>query len=416
MLEGRSVFGDLVVYKIPSKSLDKLECFTKHPSSVDSEFCKSIFGAMEYTQDSKPRYYASSFKINYHQVKDLLEKVNNGASLEGASDVIKVRESLITLLQDIIGIDADTSKSLSREWSEYVNQDPESVRTFDKYKLLKLGEDLELQDKRFNEIETKTQELSKKVDDNNVMTEGEKTRSKEMINKISNILKKISTKVDAHDPILQEVIGKVQELSDARESTVKNFKDIWFKISDIEDRFIKVESMTQALNKKVDDNNAMTEEEKTKSKEIIHKISNSLNKISTKVDAHDPILQEMIGKVQELSEAHESNVKIFMDSWFKVSDLEGRFTKVESMTQALNEKVDDNNAMTEEEKTKSKEMIHKMSEALEEINSRLDVHDPMLENITTQFNGLLNSHVFTMTNLDDLMTVLGNCGYQPWHY
>lgn len=73
LLEHRDAFGYHLIYQITDQEV--FPPLEKHPSEINEEFAKSIFGEMKYTETAKPRYYVISAQINYLYAYEMIAKL-----------------------------------------------------------------------------------------------------------------------------------------------------------------------------------------------------------------------------------------------------------------------------------------------------------------------------------------------------
>jgi hypothetical protein len=136
LLEQRNYAGDHIIKKIAlQKGTVTVETKAINPNNLNTNLREAIFGKMIY-QDTKPRYYGSSFALSEEVAQKLLLTCASQAISGQKGDAYRVLHELAARYVALLQNSNNQSSLLSLSWPEYVKQ-PEVVE-YKKDKLLQV--------------------------------------------------------------------------------------------------------------------------------------------------------------------------------------------------------------------------------------------------------------------------------------
>ncbi|WHA07708.1 NACHT domain-containing protein (plasmid) [Candidatus Megaera polyxenophila] len=175
--ERRTEFGDIEIRKFYLEGTSiREDRSVKYPSSDDisTTFLKSLFGNMEYHDSSKPRYYATSSKLDLKTGQELFKALSSSSISDNNSNIYEIfRQIVDTSLSNIVERTSEdisdkvnifkTELSLSSPWDNYKNG---ACTVLNKIDLLRISDEFEAE--RIRQASFKTEFIELKCELQNI--------------------------------------------------------------------------------------------------------------------------------------------------------------------------------------------------------------------------------------------------------
>ena len=158
------------------------------------------------------------------------------------------------------------------------------------------------------------------------------------IRSVESIMVQTLNDTSLHDQLvrmLNDKLSEIQsqiktngELTAGQIDTVKaELRAQAIKLDVLQVRITEIESVAQSLGKRVDENQAMSEQDRIQVKESIDKINSCLKSLNSKVEVNDPILKKMVDSVRELLDHKDISLENINDLWQKIEEQDLRIVQ-----------------------------------------------------------------------------------------
>lgn len=212
-------------------------------------------------------------------------RMNEDERKKAKETINKINDSLKKLSTKVESQDPILKKVITEVSKLSLEHENNSTKFYDLW--IKVDE----LDNRVGSVETTSKELNKKIDENASISEKEKEEAKAVINKLTDALKKINMRVEAHEPVLKKITGEVQELLVNKEVNLVNIEDLWETIEEQAKRLGAVEVTVETTKQKfIELSNNIKADSKLKEedkKEMNNKIGSIQEKLSIITNQED---------------------------------------------------------------------------------------------------------------------------------